>query len=391
MISMVNKRSEGYVLLLFVVFNCIAFVSNKLFNLYDHYSPYIVGIMVIIFFFKRSLLKSSLKSIAYVVFFAVYALSTLFLTGGGLGSVMDVVDSMLVIIICSEYYLSDQSLRRLIILLVCLSLFVISKSHGYYLKSLYDKTNFINSNTMAQVVMYTCIYVSIFLKKIRHRFRVPVILGLYVLGVWGIFNFQSRGTLSTFLLFIILDYAVPKRFFKNKFRTLLSVGLVLSLGLTFPYVYTTLYNNGVNFSIPFTTKSLYTGRELIWNNFYNSLGENMTNWLFGLGSHAQLWVGHSQNLHNNYLSVIASFGVIGFAMYYGFIFIQIKSVCEGPFVSDYTVSLLIGFLCVLMDGFVEVSTLWDVMLFFNFMFLGLAKRTFRIDSNTVYSGVVSNA
>ncbi|MEH7014858.1 O-antigen ligase family protein, partial [Neobacillus niacini] len=194
---------------------------------------------------------------------------------------------------------------------------------------------------------------------------------ILVVSSWAIINVESRGALMTLIMFIILNNFLPWKFWRNRRITLVVFSLVIFIGTIFPVIYTQMYISGVNYSIPFTTKSLYTGREVIWLNYFE-MANKPAEWLFGLGSNAKLWAGEHLNVHNNYLAILTNFGVIGFLLYYGFILKQIDNIYKKGKLNKYQCSLIIGFLCVLIYGFVEVSTFWYIMFFFNFMFLGLA-------------------
>lgn len=223
--------------------------------------------------------------------------------------------------------------------------------------------------------MYTAIYIKIFSKKMNWKNRNILMLIIYSLSIWAILNCKSRGSLLTLLVFIIWDSFIPKRWLKNK-NTIITITIIIILiGLLIPYIYTRLYIQGFDYTLPFINKSLYTGREHIWSNFYYSIRLSKKNLIFGLGSKSNLWVGNSLNMHNNYLAVIANFGILGFIMYYGFWIKQIGNIYRKKNISDYQVSLVICFICILINGYIEVSTLWMNMFFFNFISLGFASHS----------------
>ena len=116
---------------------------------------------------------------------------------------------------------------------------------------------------------------------------------------------------------------------------------------------------------------MYSGREAIWLNFFNIVFDNVNNFLFGLGSKAELWENHRLNLHNNYLAIFTNFGLVGFLLYYGFLFKEILNISKNKNLKNYHLSSLLGFLSVLFYGFIEVTTFWFIMFFFNFLFFGI--------------------
>jgi hypothetical protein len=309
----------------------------------------------------------------YLCFFISYGLFTLFITDGSFGSVITPAYGILIFWVISRCDFDTKHIRPLFVIMLFVFFYWVVKSFGYFNQFILNRSEYINTNTVAMLLLYLVIYSSIFSDYLNIKFSRILKFILVVLGFWGIYNMQSRGALIGLVAFSILYHLVPKRFWNNKKRVLLTVITVMIIGSIFPYIYTRLYLNGVSFTLPLINKDFYTGRELIWQNFFSAIGSSGVSVLFGLGSDAELWTGHTLNIHNNYLAVISNFGIIGFFAYYIFVISQIGSVYKNKkTISEYQANLIIGFLCVLILGAYEVSTLWFMMLFFNFLFLGLA-------------------
>lgn len=369
-----NTVSEK-ILVLLIAINIISFISVISFNIYNRAFFYINFFMICtIILIQNKFYKNDIKLIIFSIFFATYGLFTLLITGGGVGSVLTAFYSILVYFAIKKTYINDKNIKIIMYLMVFLNLFLTINSPNYYSKWYFNRDYYINSNTIGMVIMYTAMYSSIFLKRLEIKKARFYIIVIYTLSIIGILNVQSRGALLTLMSFIILDISFLKKIWKNIKFTKISYMIILVIGSYIPYMYTQLYNSGKNFVIPFTSKSMYTGREFIWNNFYNEISKNNLSVLWGLGSKADLGGGKSLNLHNNYLAVIANFGVIGFILYYGFWFFQIRLLLNRGKIGDYQISLLLVFFAILINGFIEVSTLWHVMFFFNFMSLGLAHK-----------------
>lgn len=367
-----NLLSEKFLVLLIVI-NLISFINISLFNIYDSLFFYInLASIISIILLQNRFFKKDIELIMFLLLFLSYGLLTLFITDGGIGSVLTPFYSILVYFVIKRTNIREKSVKFIMWLMIALNLFLYINSKGYYAKWYFNRETYINPNTIGMVIMYTCIYSSIFLRKLKIKKEKIWILTIFFVSILGILNVQSRGSLLALISFILFDTIVLKKIWKSKKFTLNFYIILVVIGVFIPYLYTKLYNSGFQFIIPFTNKPIYTGREAIWNNFYYEIGSNDLSLFFGLGSDADLWSGKSLNLHNNYLAVMANFGVIGFLLYYSFWFFQIKSFFKQRVIENYQVSLLLGFFAILINGFFEISTLWHVMFFLNFMFLGLA-------------------
>lgn len=372
---MILKKSsiESMLLTIMVVVNCISFLNIEISNIYGIIGFYGDFLLLIVILILRSRIdRKDMIQYFYSLIFLIYTIITLFITNGGIGSAIIPTYSFLLLLIFYRTTFDTKILRILLMSYIFLNLFLVLNSTDYYAKTLYYRGQYINSNTISMVLMYTAIYIIVLLKKLKIRFTKILTLIVFSASIWAISNCQSRGTLISILSFAVMDTIIPKSFWRNKLRTLFILILLITIGTVFPYIYTQLYTNGFNFNLPFTQKSLYTGREIIWGSFFEQMNQGAVNWLFGLGSKADMFSGKSLNVHNNYLAVITNFGLIGYIMYYGFLVKQVSNIYERERISDFQISLLIGFLSVLIDGFVEISTLWHDLFFFCFLFLGMA-------------------
>lgn len=366
-----NNKLIDWVFFLLIALNLISFSNIQLYTAYNRYSS--VGNFIVLFFlfiFKSRVSKKELQILLFLLLFSIYCLFTIYFTGGGIGSAITPLIGILIIFNAKRLNTTPFFIKLLFLLLLVLNVHWIIRSPGYYTKFLFNQQFVINSNTVGIILtfctMYLCIMSKYVFGKKYYLFNTVTIIS----NLWALTNVQSRNSLLGLVSFLILNYLIPKPFFKNKNNFMTVFMLIIILGLLLPYVFTNLYVNGVNVDLPFFNKSIYTGRELIWNNYFNLLKTNKLAVFWGLGSKIVLWAGDSLNAHNNYLALTINFGLIGFVLYFGFLFYYIYSIKFKELTNTH-LSLLIGFLAVLVLGYFEVNILWVNLAYLNFLFLGI--------------------
>lgn len=356
-----------------IIANLCSFLNYSFFNIYNNYFFYLnFLVFILVFIMQYRLNIKDFELIIFILLFIIYGLATLFITGGGFGSIIISVYSIIAYWAIKKSKLSDKYLIFITIFFIILNVYWVINSPGSYVNYILYKESSFNSNTVGSVLLYTSIYSTIFIRKLNWKWSNFLSLVIYVTSFWGIINTRSRGSLIVFLIFIILDSIFPKKIWRKRGFTLAVSFCIIIFGVMFTYIYLKMYLLGINIVIPIINKPLFTGREIIWKNFYDLITQNYISLLFGLGSKVDLWKGQDLNLHNGYLTVITNFGIIGFLMYYAFWIKQIRNIYRKGKLSEYQVRLILVFLCVLLYGYIEVSILWHVMFFFNFMCLGLA-------------------
>lgn len=162
-----------------------------------------------------------------------------------------------------------------------------------------------------------------------------------------------------FLLFMILNYLIPKRIW-NKKRVILFTGGLMLAGFMFPLVYLSIGQNRTLQELVYnlTGRSLYTGREILWIEFYNGFGDSKVAWLFGYGSLAD----SLPNIHNSYLLVMMNFGIIGIAFYMCYMLMNVINVIrtkEKKPISDFQLKCIFMFWCFQLIGCTETVFLWN--------------------------------
>lgn len=368
---------SNFILILIILANLLAFTNIKIYNIYNSISLYINTISyIIIFILQKKFDKNEIDIIIYLLLFVTYGMFTLIINKGGFGSVAIIISSILSYLIIQRCKISTLFIKINILALLLVNIFLVIKSKNYYEKFLYNQTEYLNSNTVGIVIMFTALYISSFIKIIQYKYNTLFILLIYIISIWGMINCKSRGALLTFFAFLLMKYIIPRKVYINKRLIIFLSILIILFGVIFTYIYVYMYLNNFNIKIPFTNKSFYTGRELIWLRYYNEVLDNPINILFGLGSKADLYSGKDLNLHNVYLTVLTDFGIIGFLLYFSFWIAQIIKIYKKRRLSYEIINFVILFLSVLIYGYVEVSMLWHNMFIFSFMCIGLANNEY---------------
>ena len=127
------------------------------------------------------------------------------------------------------------------------------------------------------------------------------------------------------MIFIITQlFENTTRYVNNNIKKILSMLIVI--GISIPIIYVYMYENNVDIKIPLISKSLYTGREILWKSMIDSLNENKMGYLIGLGSHNMTSIGVIKNLHNWYLGMIYLFGIPLTISYYVFLMLNFEKI-----------------------------------------------------------------
>lgn len=366
MVSQKKERLNQILFLLLIFIAGISVVTKETYALYDKLSLYImalfsVGLTALNFRFSK-------KYWIFVALFSVYLIGSILYNGGGMGSVVTAVVSVLMLYSYFSFQPDRISVHVLEVFSVVGVLFLFGLSFPYGKNYDYYAYEAINPNVLGMFLIYFfmmgCSITTA--KPLVRRIVIPI---LAVLVALGLYHYGSRGSMLAFGLFLVLNL-IPKKFMTKR-KVIIAACAVIVLGILFPIVYVLLFRNGVEFQI--FGKNFFTGRQRIWNNMFDKLNESPLNWLFGIGSNQVLWEGAKMNVHNNYFAVLVNSGVIGVVLYYGFLMTVFIKAAKGLQSNDRTRRLLYMFISsALLLGIFEITTLWTTTYPFAFFGLGTA-------------------
>ena len=358
-----NKTSNtiGKIFVILILLTTVTLVNVNVFERYANMALYVNFAFAM--FGLVLCRKFRTHNFSYIALTSVYLLLSVLVSNGGIGSVITFIVPLLLLTSFSFLKFSRKSRRALILigLFTVLILFAYSFPYSANFRAYFDTK--INSNTLGMFIMFFFMIVCVCIDLSRAKMKLLVTLML-VISIWGMYNYESRGTTLAVCCFA-LTLMLPSKFFtRNSFFTI--VFLLIALGTAFPVVYLHLYNIGYTAEV--FGKSLYTGREGIWSTMFSLMKDDTLKILFGMGSKTVLW-NHALNVHNNFFNIIVNFGVFGFVIYYAFILQQIWNAAKN--IKNPTVRKSLSmFVCsVLILGFSETTSLWSVI--FPFAYFGL--------------------
>ena len=308
---------------------------------------------------KISLVTAYSKIVlSFVIMFIVYMALSFYFRRSFEGFV-PLMYSFMFCFMIANINLEEKVLKRLYItMLVVFLLWIVRiyNYYGYFMVSIYDlgKVNTLNSNLVGMIILLLTILLCALSDKLGIKKNVQLII--CVMGIWGIWNAATRGSLMAFLVFLLLNYCIPKRIFRQKSVMLLLYSTIFMVGFIFPIVYVYISKIGVGLNSFLNMKGLFSGRQLVWDECFYLLKQSMRNLLFGIGNYngnEMLYLSADGNsMHNWYLKMIYSFGLIGISLYFIFIFLMIRNVYKNK-VSNVQITFLLGFMAILVNGYFE--------------------------------------
>jgi len=307
-----------------------------------------------------------LELIFIIISFVYCILCTLIFENFGIGGCLNFLVTILLFFNIKDFNINTNKEKLIKVLsifslIICLIYsFPYGKNYGWYLN------NKINPNTWGVLTAFSFIIWSILVdfKLFKNKFLFILLL---IITLITIYNFKARGSLIAVLVYFCL-IILPKKIFKTKMIYALLI-LIIILGTFFPIIYLKLYESGVNLEI--FGKSLYTGRETIWLEMFLKFKEDPFSVIFGLGSKTSLSSEYFISTHNSYFQLILNFGIIGYVIFWIYLFYVLKSLIKN--VSNYNIlKCIFAFISfILILGFVESTILVDFLCIPMFFILGV--------------------
>ena len=134
----------------------------------------------------------------------------------------------------------------------------------------------------------------------RQIFGVILSIPVIIMSIMAILESQSRGVLLGFIVFLVFMMLNNKYIKNSKIYSFITCIILVSI-IGFVLLYVNMWENNVDFSIPFTEKSLYSGREEIWTELLKQFSDN---YMLGVGSHYNIQSFETLNIHNSMLYLL---------------------------------------------------------------------------------------
>ena len=319
-----KEKIISFIIKMFYIVIILGFISDRVNNLIGKYLMFMlffVNIILLIFCkieVKKSLYLYLIPLMIIIILFSILSLS-------GIGSYLNLLNLILLIIVAQKVKLKKRE-YKLIVALSCILLLIL------FFKSIFVWKNFelnkedINPNVLAQSIILSFGIVYTGIKQIRGEIKSKrILLVLNFMAILAIYFCNCRTALVSIMIFIITQlFENTTRYVNNNIKKILSMLIVI--GISIPIIYVYMYENNVDIKIPLISKSLYTGREILWKSMIDSLNENKMGYLIGLGSHNMTSIGVIKNLHNWYLGMIYLFGIPLTISYYVFLMLNFEKI-----------------------------------------------------------------
>lgn len=223
----------------------------------------------------------------------------------------------------------------------------------------------INTNTIGSSVLTLTLLITSFAKSFEKWYIRFFALPAIIAGLAAIWVCQSRGAFFALIVFVILDL-IPKSFLRmirGPFFAYLMVALT-----ALPITYYSAVSEKIN---------LFTGREEIWKDFYQTLtAKTQQVWIgmepFYYTKRANQVLGN----HNSYNSFLNLYGVIGFLTVAILLLIFIGHKTLRADITNGQLTFLYAFFSILVQSFMEdtlTSFAWLPIIYF---LLGMSTQRF---------------
>jgi len=333
-----NDRLSNYLMYLLFILNILLIIINN-YKIKKDFNTLILSILILL-----------------IIIFSILSIS-------GLGSYLNLFNLLFLIYVSKNIQLKKESYDIIFNLSLLLLLLLFYKSINVWNNYVLNR-NDINPNVLAQSLFlcFSVVSTSINSKKTTNK---KILIILNVLTIISIYLCNCRTALISILIYTIsINSKKIMKSINRHYEKILM--LLLIIGFTIPLIYVYMYDNNIIFKIPFVTKSLYTGREVLWKNVLMALNDNKIGYLTGLGSHYLTKIGIINNLHTWYLGSIYLYGIPLTILCYIFLFKNFTNLKN-------TITKL-SVIPIFIIGFFETSALWSNSQFLILMLLLLDNR-----------------
>jgi hypothetical protein len=132
--------------------------------------------------------------------------------------------------------------------------------------------------------------------------------------------------------------------------------------------------NDIEVVLPLISKHFFSGRQLIWEQFFSDINRSLAIKLFGMGESYRVVIGSRVvgNLHNIFLTLLQYIGIVGSSLFFALLIKFISGMYKDTAPSADQITMYIIFLTSLVIGFFEISFFLSYLSFPAAISLGFA-------------------
>ncbi|MCR4738989.1 MAG: hypothetical protein K5886_01860 [Lachnospiraceae bacterium] len=346
----------------------LTFLVPKFYGATDKYVGVFVFFCCMVLFFNnlnlRQIIRKKDREFIFVSALLTLCLVNLIIVRSGFGAFFVASDFILIFYLSAYISFNEKYLYIMagLYMLLLLYWFVIA-----YPKLFSDFAYYgYNTNTAATFTIYTLLCALLLLELLKEKKpagilrKYPEIPGFFmtlllIKGLQLSFWHRARGAFVMLIMFLLFKFVLKKTLWYRK-GFYKAVWVFATLGsLLFVALYILVSFTGVNFKLPFFYKSVFSGRELIWREFFELFVKKP---LTGIGTNAVIESFFEFNVHNAMYNFLVIHGIVVFA---GILILVFKR--AGYFYgiirrSGISLCALIVLLSVFIESFFDVDLIW---------------------------------
>lgn len=215
-----------------------------------------------------------------------------------------------------------------------------------------------NTNTAATFTVFSMLAAFVMFETVyeNHKYIGGLLITIALVKCFQLSLYhRSRGAFIMFMVFALLKFVIPKKWWEKKgFFTFMSIFATFG-SLLFVAFYVWLGTTGVNFSMPFFYKNIFSGREAIWYEFW-TLFKNKP--LTGIGTNVTITSFFEFNVHNAMYNILVIHGVLVFAATIFLMYRRFFACREGLSQRPVARCAAAAVFAVCIESFFDVDLIW---------------------------------
>lgn len=298
----IKKAKLNYqeiIYLLYIIYFTIMYAIPQISNLLGKYSA-IVNLIVTVFLFLLNIKEISAKKVFLVVLAIFNLLIGMLINDTGLGSLVTIINLYLLFL-----YSDKSKIRKDCIKISCFIVVVGEIIFFFVNKSVY------NPNTIGYLYFVMSVFFYILISEKEKNKGIQLFKIVFTItNIVLIYKSESRASILGFLTFLIFAY-MPFIIKNRKVYKVLTFIIVLG-GIIFPYIYVSMWNNGIKVEMEYSDKNFYSGRQVKWSLMIEDFKGKE---LYGLGSNYRFPGSTNLNVHNSLFAIYMIYGIINFVIF----------------------------------------------------------------------------